>query len=235
MATCPRPPSASSAGSPPRQTLALARTLVTAQLWVPVGATGYRFHNYLAYQSSKHDVEKIRDIKRRAGQRGAAARWQTDGTVPSGGDGSCHASAMDTSIANSESESSPSSSKVYAKSPIRGDGGATSSKVALAPLQGGRRRGPDSRIAPCPSPKFRPAVNEGSLRLRTTCERRDERPRPQEQPPRRPAGEERVVSYLTRRVHRTGGRHDGRVARTREKHASCGVCADSEVHGLLAV
>jgi hypothetical protein len=80
----------------------------------------------------------------------------------------------------------------------------------------------------------RPAVNEGSLRLRTTCGRRDERPRAQEQPPRHP-GEERVVSYLTRRVHRTGGRHDGRVARTREKHASCGVCADSEVHGLLAV
>jgi hypothetical protein len=76
--------------------------------------------------------------------------------------------------------------------------------------------------------------NEGSLRLRTTFGCRDERPRWQEQPPR-PPGEEGVVSYLTRRVHHTGGRHAGRVARVLLTHASCGVCADSDGRGLLAV
>jgi hypothetical protein len=80
-----------------------------------------------------------------------------------------------------------------------------------------------------PSPKFRPAVDEGSLRPWTTCGRRDERPRAQE-PASAPRS--RTSSVIP---HPSGAldRRSARWARTREKHASCGVGADSRSTGYL--
>jgi hypothetical protein len=129
------------AGLPRAQAIALARALVTAKLWEPVGAKGYRFHDYLTYQTSKQDVDKVRDDKRRAGRLGAQSRWQSDS--------SRHDSAASTKMASSSPlRSSPSGTEVSAQSPTVGDGAPRGSDVALAPSRTKPRTEPRATAPP---------------------------------------------------------------------------------------
>jgi hypothetical protein len=61
------------AGMPRGRAMALARKLVAAKLWEPVGdGSGYQFHDYLEHNLSKHEHDTFRDTRRRAAQIGGA-------------------------------------------------------------------------------------------------------------------------------------------------------------------
>lgn len=60
--------------------------LVTAGLWEQV-PNGYQVHDYLDYNPSRNDVtehrQAISNARSKAGSKGAAKRWQSDGPIPS--------------------------------------------------------------------------------------------------------------------------------------------------------
>jgi hypothetical protein len=49
--------------------------MVKCRLWDRVPGGGYRVHNYLKYQPSKSEVEKLTAKKQKAGRKGAKERW----------------------------------------------------------------------------------------------------------------------------------------------------------------
>jgi hypothetical protein len=122
-------------GLPRTQALALARKLVAAKLWEPVGAKAFKFHDYLTYQSSKADVDTLREAKRRAGQLGAQSRWQRDGNR--------HHSANSSRMATSP----PITPPIPSPPPIgeveidrtRSDGPLANPEIAIAPQEGIRK------------------------------------------------------------------------------------------------
>jgi hypothetical protein len=63
------------------------RALVEGGLWRPT-LTGWEIHDFLDYNPSHAQREEERALKAEAGRKGAEARWHSDGTVPSSGNGS---------------------------------------------------------------------------------------------------------------------------------------------------
>ena len=64
----------------------LAGELVAGGLWDTTSRDGWAVHDYLAYNRSKVTIEATSDVRRKAGSKGLANRWQnalqTDGNVP---------------------------------------------------------------------------------------------------------------------------------------------------------
>ena len=54
----------------------LAGQLVSAGLWEQNG-TGWLVHDYLDFNFSREQVERRREERRKAGEKGAQVRWQT--------------------------------------------------------------------------------------------------------------------------------------------------------------
>lgn len=52
--------------------------LETARLWVPSPEGGWHLNGYLEWQSSRRHVEELREARRKAGQKGGRARWQSE-------------------------------------------------------------------------------------------------------------------------------------------------------------
>lgn len=60
-----------------------AAELVTVGLWVPDDTgTGFHIHDYLAYQSSRAEVEERRKRQSAGGREGARRRWHSNGSDP---------------------------------------------------------------------------------------------------------------------------------------------------------
>jgi hypothetical protein len=60
----------------PRRLARSVPALEAARLWVPSPEGGWLLNDYLAWQSSRAAIEEIRDTRRKAGAKGARARWQ---------------------------------------------------------------------------------------------------------------------------------------------------------------
>jgi hypothetical protein len=76
----------------------LGARLVAAGLWEPLpNGSGWRFHDFLAYNPSRDEVLSERDRKRKAGLASAAKRWGTPRSSNSSGN-TCYPSATDHSI-----------------------------------------------------------------------------------------------------------------------------------------
>lgn len=62
-------------GAPPGELAAAVRGLVDAGLWREFG-DGWEIHDWLDFNPSQADVERVQEARRLAGQAGARARWQ---------------------------------------------------------------------------------------------------------------------------------------------------------------
>ncbi len=76
-------------GLGPKASTTWTERMVAAGLWEPIAngmANGWQIHDYLQYNPARKDVleqrQRVSQERSKAGSKGAANRWQTDGPVP---------------------------------------------------------------------------------------------------------------------------------------------------------